>query len=400
MHSIRVGWGLAALLLSAPVWAESAASPALDPDRAVAAALHNNTELQRAHGSLLLAEGELTQAVGANPSVSAAVLIDGPSVVSATQPVSLSGAGLQARAAASERVAQAQDVVRRTELEVAHAARSAYVDAVVAVGVADVAERGLALSERLSSAVRRLSEEGEVSRLELDLVQLGQAQSATRLLDARRAQAAALVVLSQVLAEPVGAVQLVADLSVIAPHRSQAPTTRSDVAAAQAALRAAERDLSVARASALPPVGVGAQVQVEGDQVLAGPTLSVQLPVFNRNQANRAQAAGDLSVAAAELQQAQAAAATEQQTALAQDALAQDTLRSLGEAPQAAADRALVSVEAGYLAGEIDLTQTVLLQAQILDGETAVVRLEGHVAQARLDLLLATDDPALLGGGQ
>ena len=64
----------------------------------------------------------------------------------------------------------------------------------------------------------------------------------------------------------------------------------------------------------------------------------------------------------------------------------------------AAARAALGSVEAGYLAGEIDLTSTVLLQTQILDGEVAVVQLEGHVARARLDLLLASEDPALLGG--
>lgn len=401
MHSIRVGWGLALLasVVCAPVWADPDPAPVLDPDRAVAAALQNNPSLLHAQSSLLLAQGQLAQAVGANPTVSSQALIGGPTVASVTQPVSVTGAGLQARAAASERVAQAQDTVRRTELEVAHAARSAYVDAVVAVRVADVAERGLALSERLSQAVRRLSEEGEVSRLELDLVQLGQAQSATRLLDARQAQAAALVALSQVLAEPVGAAQLVVDLQVLAPTSAASPSTRSDVAAAQAALRAAERDLSVSRARALPAVGVGAQVQVEGDQVLAGPTLSVEVPVFNRNQADRAQAAGDLSVAAAGVQQAQATATTEQRTAQAQDDLAQDTLRALGGAPQSAADRALASVEAGYLAGEIDLIQTVLLQAQILDGETAVVRLEGHVAQARLDLLLATDDPALLGGG-
>lgn len=405
MHSIRLGWGLAVVVavLSAPVWAGPDASdtPPLDPDRAVRAALLHNTSVLQAQGSLLLAQGQLAQSLGANPTVSGNALVGGPSVVSVSQPVSLTGQGVAMRASASARVQSAQDTLRRTELEVAHQARSAYVDAVVAVRIAEVAQEGLSVSERLSQAVRRLSEEGEVSRLELDLVQLGQAQSATRLLDATSAQADALVALAAVLSQPVTPDALTPTLSGVVPTPSRAGDgTRSDVAAAQAALIAAERDVGVSRKAALPPLGLGAQIQVEGDEVLAGPTLSMELPVFNRNQADRAAAQGQLGVAESQLLQAEALATTERETAQARDTLAVDTLESLGEAPAVAAERALSAVEAGYLAGEIDLIQAVLLQAQILDGETAVVQLEGHVAQARLDLLLATDDSALLGGAQ
>ena len=58
----------------------------------------------------------------------------------------------------------------------------------------------------------------------------------------------------------------------------------------------------------------------------------------------------------------------------------------------------MASVEAGVLAGEIDLSSAVLLQSQILDGEAAVVRLRGLLADAALDRMLAMDDAALLGG--
>ena len=109
-------------------------------------------------------------------------------------------------------------------------------------------------------------------------------------------------------------------------------------------------------------------------------------------------AARELQVAQSRLAETQAVATTEVTTATQRDELATTALLAVGQDPMEDARAALSSVEAGYLAGEIDLTSAVLLQAQILDGEVAIVQLEGHVATARLDVLLATEDPALLGG--
>jgi hypothetical protein len=105
-------------------------------------------------------------------------------------------------------------------------------------------------------------------------------------------------------------------------------------------------------------------------------------------------------VASAQLAGLEAQVQTEQQSA---DLRVQqgDSLTSgapMGQLQDAHA--ALASVEAGVLAGEIDLSSAVLLQSQILDGEAAVVRLRGLLADAELDRMLAMDDPALLGGAQ
>ena len=395
----RTGWGLALVfLVSVPSWAESGEPVVpLVPDDAVASALSSNPDVLAAEADLLLAEGELSEALGANPSLSGSVLVDGPAELQLSQPVSPTGAGVHTRRAASARVESAKATLHRRRLEVAHNVRTAYTEAVVATRVADVADEGLALAGRLHAAVVRLHEEGEAPTLDLNLARLAQAQAAARLLDAREGEADALVSLAAMVTRPVEAKSLLLDLALVAPTPSHT-AERSDVLAAHSALLAAERELAAQRAASVPPVEVGVVAETQDGTTLVGPSLTVELPLRNRNQAGRAGALGELQVAQSRLAETQAIATTELTTATRRDELSTTALLAVGEDPMAAARAALGSVEAGYLAGEIDLTSTVLLQTQILDGEVAVVQLEGHVARARLDLLLASEDPALLGG--
>ena len=246
-----------------------------------------------------LAEGELAQALGANPSLSGSALQNGPAELELIQPMSLTGEGLHARRAASARVVQAGAALHRTELVVAHRARSAYVDALVAIRVADVAEEGMDLSVRLRDAVVRLHEEGEASMLDLNLARLAQAQAASRVLEAHQIQADALAALAAVVVRRVGPESLVRDLLMIVPEATGPTTERSDVLAAQAALIGGERSLATQQAASLPSVGLGARIETEGGVTTAGPALTVELPLFNRNQAGRAGAQGELIVAEA-----------------------------------------------------------------------------------------------------
>ncbi len=368
----------------------------LTPTDALQAAFENNPELRAAEAVVLEAEGELAQALGANPTVSGSALVDGPVELKVSQPVSPTGEGVRRRQAAAARVEAASARLLRARFELAHAVRTAYVDAVIAVAVADVASEGLALAIRLQELVTRLEEEGEASDLEVDLARLAHAQAALRLMEAQEDQADALERLSSLVTMPLDADMLVRDIQVPAPSGEEREE-RSDVLAAQAALLSAERELTAQRAATLPPLMVGVRAESEGGVTTVGPALSVELPVRDRNQAGRAGARGELLTAQAHVLETQAVASTQVATSRDRDELGQEALSALGEDPLAAAVAALESVEAGYREGELELTQVVLLQAQILDGQTAVVQLEGFVARARLDLLLATEDPALLG---
>lgn len=399
--STRLGWGVALLLLVSVPSRTEAGVPIvpLAPDDAVASALSSNPDVLAAEAALRLAEGEVSQALGANPTLSGSVLLDGPAALQLSQPISPTGAGVHARRAAAARVDSTTATLHRTRLEVAHGVRTTYADAVVATRVAEVTDEGLVLATRLHAAVVRLHEEGEASTLDLNLARLAQAQAAARLLDAREGEAEALVSLAAIVTRPLEAGSVALDLALVAPTPSHT-RQRSDVLAAESRLLAAERELAAQRAASVPPIALGLVAESEAGTTLVGPSLTVELPLRDRNQAGRAGALGELRVAESRLAETQAIATTEIATATQRDALATTALQAVGKDPLADARAALKSVEAGYLAGEIDLTETVLLQTQILEGETAVVQLEGHVVHARLDLLLATEDPALLGGAR
>ncbi len=409
-HSLR-GMGCAVLLgvlaASVPSWADApdatAAAP-LSPDAAVAAALSVHPLIRAAEGDLLLARGQRSQSgfLLHNPSLSGGVSVDGERVgLEVSQPLSLTGEGWYARSAFRERAASAESWLHHATLTASADVRQAYVDAVVASGRVRVAREGVELAASLRHAVTRQSEEGEASTLDLRLARLAEVQSASALLTAREDEAEALRALAALVARPVVADALDRNPLAAAPQPTRTtPSQRSDVLAARAALRAADAELRRQRAASVPPVDVGLFVEVEDGDTFAGPTLGLRIPLFDRNQAGRADARGDVLVAEASLDSVTARADTEIATAEARVAEARELSSRLVADPVAEAREALRSIEAGYLAGEIDLPTTVLLQGEVLAGEAAALVLLGQVADARLDLLLATEDPQLLGGAR
>jgi len=406
MHShTLVGWGSAAVivLLNASVALADEGVPALPPDRAVALAVAAHPDLRAAETALSTAEGSRSASALflSNPSANAWATPDGSRAeFGVGQPLSLTGEGWHARRGARFSVDASSATLDRTRRQLAAAVRRAYVDAVVASGVVDVARDGSDLAGRLSFAVRRKHEEGEASTLELRLARLTEVQAAARLLQARRAEAEALRALSALVLRSVSADDLAEDpLSAAPPVREPAQAERSDVAAAQAALDAARADVRRARAATIPPLTVGVGVDLEDGTTFVGPSVGVTLPLFDRNQTGRAQAVGGLDVAEGRLASTRAVAETEQATSTARLEEAEAATEAVAEADIDEARAALASIESGVLAGEIDLSTAVLLQTQVLDGEAAVVTLRGLLADARIDRLLALDDDALLGGG-
>ena len=399
-------WGRAlfgAFVLSATsAWAGDPATADLTPDRAVALALTANAEVRAAEAALLTAEADRSASLLllTNPKVQAWATPDGSRAeLSATQPLSITGEGWHARRAARASVRSAEAALARARRVTAANARLSYIDAVVAIEQARVAQEGTELAERLRYAVGRKLEQGEASALDLRLARLAEAQAVTRLLEARQAEAEALRELAELLATPVDATDLLLDPGAAAPAVTSSPISddRSDVVAAEHAVRVAQAELARQRAAVVPPVAVGLGIQVEDGATFIGPRIGVTVPLFDRNQRGTKGAKGDGEVAESQLAAVRARAETEQQTGRDRADEAERLAQVVGSDAMEEATAALVSVESGFLTGEIDLTTAVLLQAQILDGEAAIVSLRGLVADARIDLLLALDDDALLG---
>jgi outer membrane protein TolC len=403
-HSL-IGWGgvaAAAVLLHASVaWADSNDVTALSPDQAVALALAAHPTLRTAENarSSARAARSASSPFLANPTAETWLTPDASrGELSIGQPVSLSGEGWHARSAARSSIVASEATLSRTRREVAATVRLAYIDAAVAIGVVDVAQEGLELAARLSFAVTRKHEEGEASTLDLRLARLTEVQAAARLLEARRDESHALRQLSAWVLTPVTAEAVAIDPMAAAPAIDADPSgTRADVAAAEAELMSAQAGLRRARAAVLPPITVGVGAEFEGGSTFIGPSIGLTLPLFDRNQIGRARAAGAVHTAEGRLEATKARAQTERHTSSVRATEADAAAASVASADQDEARAALASIEAGVLAGEIDLSTAILLQTQVLDGEAAIVTLRGLVAEARVDRQLALDQDALLG---
>ena len=401
-----LGWGralvLAAMLHSSVVLADDAVAT-LSVDDAVSFALSRHPILRSAEASLRTAEGARGDAAlfTQNPTLSGWTSTDLERAnLQLLQPISLTGQGAFSRSVASHQIDSATATLQRTEREVAAATRQSYVEAAVTTGQVRVAEEGVALAERLAFAVTRKHQAGEASLLELRLARLTQVQASVRLAEARQSQSNALRDLASWTLEPLSARTALGGALTAAPDATDSVTERADLFAARERLFAAEQQLKQQRAATLPAVSVGANLNIEDGQTWIGPSVSATLPVFNRNQTGRATAAAQIHVAESQVASLEAVVATEQLTAAQRVAETDALLAAINPGTENDAHLALKSIEAGVLAGELDLPTALLLQSQVLDGEMAILELGGLVATARIDLLLASDDDALLGGAR
>ncbi len=403
-HSL-IGWSVWSVvftLLCAPVAQADDATPGLSADEAVALMLAAHPLILQAETDVRIARGQRSSSALFlnNPSVGGWISLDAERLsLSVQQPVSVTGEGWHARATARHSLQSAELALQRTRRELAAQTRHAWMTASVATSRVAVLEEGAALAERLNYGVQRRFEEGDASQLELRLTRLAQVQVGVGLLESRRAQGVALTSLSGWVLSAVEAQDISTDpLSAAPPSSAVLPDERADVAAARQSLAAARSALSRQRAAVMPPIAIGLGVNVEDGSTFTGPSIGLTLPLFDRNQTGLAAGHGALSVSEANVAMLQATAETELRTARVRVDEASRLGDLLGKDRLDEAKAALESIEAGVLAGEIDLAAAVLLQSQVLNGELAIVGLLGLVGGAQIDLLLATDDDALIRG--
>lgn len=396
LASSRCGWlAVAALLAAGPASAQS-----LSVEDAVARALATSPEVLEAEAALLVARGERSAALlfVDNPSASAQRSLDGERTeASVLQPLSLTGEGWFARSAASRARDAAEARLVRARLVAAAAVRGVWAEAVVARLQAELATEGMRVANGLRVAAEAKLAVGEASHLEVRIARLAESEAAERVLAARARERDALVLLAGRVSGVTHDVELPADPTAAAPSGTGPVGMRSDVEAAEADARSARAALARERAATLPTVGVGVFYEQDAGVTLFGPSVAIQLPLWDRNQSGVAAARGQKAIAVAEAERRARVAAAEQ--AGAQSALAgAPELRPVPEI-RAEAVEALASVDAGYQGGELDLATALVLQRHILDGQVAALEAALGVTELRLSLLLANDDPALLPGG-
>lgn len=378
-------------------WLASASAAPLTADAAVAYALAHHPDAVAAAGAVEAAAGRRRDVAVflENPELEAGVAVVGDLVQGqAVQPLSVTGEGWSARRAAGrEQDATGADLAR-ARFVLAAQVRAAYVHAVTEDARARLADEALVQAGRLRAALEDRVTAGEASSLDVRLARLAEARTAAVAVEAHREAASARANLAAYHPDALAA-ELVDPVEVAAPPLADGGE-RSDLLAARTRVEGARAELSRARASTVPPIGVGAMFQRDGGEWDVGPAVGVEVPIWSRSRADVSQARADLATAEADAASLEARVAAEQAGSTAAAAYAEDLLGRLGDV-DADAREAMLSVQRAFEAGDLPVVDAVLLRTEILEGWTAGVDARESRGLARLDALLAVEAPVLLG---
>ncbi len=290
----------------------TASASAMTMDEAVQEALQNNIDLQAARQEEIAAQGRLDQAsllLGSNP------VIEGTSFTKTlpadeggeqfrnyelrlSQEFEIAGQrGLRRDAAEKGLEKSRQDIRDRERLLVAEV-KDAFAKALAAKEKKALAGETVKLQEELYSFAEVKFKAGEVAALEMNLASVELGKAKRDLLQAAREERAAVLALQALLGlRPDAALAVQGELPVEPPQvpvkeglKQLAASRRPDVKAAAADVDGTASAMKLAGRSAVPAVTLSGFTGTDERARVAGVALSVPLPFFNRNQADRAEA--------------------------------------------------------------------------------------------------------------
>ena len=354
---------------------------ALTIEEAVSVAVTSNADVRAAEGELGVAKG---RALGAslwlqdNPTLEAA---GGPRDPSGERTVDYSvtltqgfdvagqrGARMDA-AAALVLAADARVAARRTQ--VAAEAREAFGRVLAGEASRKLADETRQLAEQALRAAEERHEAGDASLIELNTARV-EAGRAIReqALAAQREQLARGTLKLLMNAEPSMNVTVEGDLAEIVARRPALAVTqaeRPEIVAARYELEAAKSVERLAAREAIPRPRVGAgYARDEGVPVIQA-LVSVELPIFNRNDAERAETRARVTQAESGLRAAERRALQEAELAGSRFAAAQRALLAYeGPVVKAASENVDLATE-GYRDGKLSFLELLVIRRGSLE---------------------------------
>ncbi|MFO0606624.1 MAG: TolC family protein [Polyangiales bacterium] len=378
------GVSLDALLL----WADRH-SPLL----VVARATRSRAEAARvAAGVLLPANPQVTASAGPRFGISGTGV---DAEASLTQQVQIAGER-GTRLEAARRLGELTDAeIEQMRWAVHSEAHAGFHRVLVARERARLAEQVVAFQTEVLGVVERQARAGALAPFTARLAQAEVAQARQSLVAARQDEAAALIRLAVVAGWPAGAPP---ELRGALDPPQDPPSLDQLVAAAErhtpvlrlreAAVREAEARVALADRAAWPQPSVGVQYRHEGNPTSEGPydivmgTLTVPLPVFQRNQGDRARSRSDVDVARAELAAARVQLAGQLAEARAVMAAAAQRTRAYGTEILPRFEENLTLLRRSFEVGQIDVLE-------LLVGRERFLRIQSDALAAQLDYFVS-----------
>jgi len=299
------------LIFICSIWLVGSPAYALTLGEAVETALKNNPELQAVRLEQGAAQGRLDQAgllLRSNPviegSLSRKDTVPGGGEKATNRGLALSQEfelagqrGLRVDAARSGREKASQDILNKERVLIAEV-KDAFARALAAKRKIELSGEAVRLSEELVASAAIKFQTGDISALEQNLADVELGKARRERIRAERERREALLGLQEVLGmKPSPNFSVEGELPMEAPDipdKNTPPATvlqRPDVQSAVAEAMQAKAAMKLAGREAVPSVTVSGFYNQDDKLNEAGVMLSFPLPLFDRNQADRKEAA-------------------------------------------------------------------------------------------------------------
>lgn len=366
-------------------------------DRALALAAERSPAFLAARHEQAAADGAVRGAgAQSNPVVTGGVGVRTPSAgmefaVSLSQSLTLAEVGPRRRAATAEADASgawAADTWRRVVAGVS----AAFLRVQHAEQRVRIADESVRVAAEVLDTVRARADLGDAADLEVIVAELAHSRARARAATERAGRELAAGDLRLALDLESSLVLVTGpllDRARYAPHLATASGERPDVQAKADELRLAEARQRLAQARAVPEVGLwGEYANEEGDSIVTG-GLSLELPLFDRAQGARGEAAARLRQAEEALALTSRAASAQLDTA---SAVYELRLEAVDALEAVALPRAVQQSEAArraYDLGGLALPELLLIRGQAFEARLEHVDAELAAALAGVELLEA-----------
>jgi cobalt-zinc-cadmium efflux system outer membrane protein len=406
--SSRNRWWIAALTVAlCALPTQGGAQTAWTADAAVRAALERNPDLAVLAAELDAAEARLqggSRLVQTNPELDGAVgARTGPTgraleiELGVSQRVELPGtrdARIEVLRAARD-AAAALAAERRGQL--AAEVRVAFLRALAVEALVGLAREHADLTRQILTATEKRVEAGDAARIELNAARIETGRAALELNAATQEAITALAALGLLVgADPADELHPSGDLAAPGvalgtPEHwvEQAMDLRADLQSARLDLALARAELRSAEVAWRPSPSVGARyAREERAQVVTG-TVAIELPVFERNQAERGGAAAHVEAAARATEAAERRIRHEVQVATARLRAAREAVDHYELDVLRAADENLELIAAAHAAGRLESFRLVLARRDALFARRARIETLEALRAAEIEVARA-----------
>jgi cobalt-zinc-cadmium efflux system outer membrane protein len=395
------------------------AQETLSVEQAIRLALRNGAEVRAAGVAVEAAEAQKSNAgilLRHNPSVEAGV---GPRTrgversldlhLGLQQPIEIAGQRSKRKQSAAADLNAARARLESQRAALAAEVRSAFVHVLAVAEERKIAKDAVALARAAMAAADDRFRSGAASRIEVNTARVELGRAARAELQSAREHASALADLRLLIGlDAAVPLTLVGDLRQSSSRRSlelgplitQARQHRSDLAAARWEVESSRAAVSLAVREAVPTPRIGASYGREEDANILLGTLSLDLPLFNRNQVAATDARARLKQAELTVELLDRRLTQEVSLAVQRVETARAALGVFNEAIIKASEENATLATEGYKAGEIDFLQLALLRRDTLEASRGHIEALEEVANAEANLdrvlgVIPTADPAV-----